>query len=39
MTSHPITLVVFFALFAGVALLGLFGARWRAADLRCRHFC
>jgi SSS family solute:Na+ symporter len=33
MTAHPITLVVFFALFAGVAALGLFGARWRAGDL------
>src|SRR6201994_4656215 len=33
MTAHPITLVVFFALFASVAALGLFGARWRAGDL------
>jgi SSS family solute:Na+ symporter len=33
MTAHPITLVVFFALFAAVAALGLFGARWRAGDL------
>src|SRR5471030_2757341 len=33
MTAHPVTLAVFFSLFAGVALLGLLGARWRAADL------
>ena len=33
MSAHPVTLVVFFALFAGVALLGLLGSRWRAADL------
>ena len=33
MSAHPVTLVVFFALFAGVALLGLSGSRWRAADL------
>src|SRR5471030_3084918 len=33
MTAHPVTLAVFFALFACVAALGLFGARWRAGDL------
>src|ERR1700760_4635911 len=33
MSAHPITLAVFFVLFAGVAAIGLFGARWRAADL------
>ena len=33
MSAHPVTLVVFFALFAVVAALGLLGSRWRAADL------
>jgi SSS family solute:Na+ symporter len=33
MTAHPATLVVFFLLFAAVACIGLFGARWRAGDL------
>src|SRR5471030_2508272 len=33
MTAHPVTLAVFFSLFAGVALLGLLGSRWRAGDL------
>ncbi|HWC62283.1 MAG TPA: sodium:solute symporter, partial [Rhizomicrobium sp.] len=33
MTTHPITLVIFFLLFVTVAAIGLFGARWRAADL------
>ena len=28
-----VTLIVFLALFVFVALLGLFGARWRAGDL------
>jgi SSS family solute:Na+ symporter len=33
MSAHPVTLVVFFSLFAAVATLGLLGSRWRAADL------
>src|SRR6201995_3782297 len=33
MSAHPVTLIIFFALFGVVACLGLFGARWRAADL------
>jgi SSS family solute:Na+ symporter len=37
MTASPITIAVFLALFVLVALLGLFGSRWRAGDLSQLH--
>jgi SSS family solute:Na+ symporter len=37
MSAHPVMIGVFIALFAAVALLGLFGARWRAGDLSQLH--
>src|SRR6201985_655232 len=37
MTASPVTIGVFLALFVFVALLGLFGSRWRAGDLSQLH--
>jgi SSS family solute:Na+ symporter len=37
MTASPVTIGVFLALFVLVALLGLFGSRWRAGDLSQLH--
>src|ERR1700744_2032555 len=37
MAANPVTIAVFAVLFAGVALLGLLGARWRAGDLSQLH--
>jgi SSS family solute:Na+ symporter len=33
MTAHPVTIAIFLLLFAAVTAIGLFGGRWRAADL------
>ncbi len=33
MTASPATLIVFLVLFVAVAVIGLFGSRWRAGDL------
>src|SRR3569833_2504868 len=37
MTASPATLAVFLILFVLVALVGLFGSRWRAGDLSQLH--
>src|ERR1700754_2792851 len=37
MTASPVTIGVFLSLFVLVALLGLFGSRWRAGDLSQLH--
>jgi len=37
MSANPVTLGVFLFLFVAVALLGLFGSRWRAGDLSQLH--
>ena len=37
MSGNPVTIGVFLALFVLVALLGLFGSRWRAGDLSQLH--
>ena len=37
MTPITVTIIVFLALFVFVALLGLFGSRWRAGDLSQLH--
>src|ERR1700744_2008331 len=37
MAANPVTIAVFAVLFAGVALLGLLGSRWRAGDLSQLH--
>lgn len=37
MSANPVTIGVFVALFVLVAILGLFGARWRAGDLSQLH--
>jgi SSS family solute:Na+ symporter len=36
-SASPVTIIVFAALFVFVALLGLFGSRWRAGDLSQLH--
>jgi len=36
-SASPVTIIVFIALFVFVALLGLFGSRWRAGDLSQLH--
>jgi SSS family solute:Na+ symporter len=33
MSAHPVTIVIFLGLFFSVAVMGFFGARWRAGDL------
>ncbi len=37
MSANPVTLGVFLLLFVAVALIGLFGSRWRAGDLSQLH--
>jgi SSS family solute:Na+ symporter len=37
MSANPVTLGVFLFLFVAVALVGLFGSRWRAGDLSQLH--